>query len=198
MTAALALYNDFETTGLDLTKDVPLEAYFDLRLMDPANGVVYKNLFTQHAYIDSHYDRASLNPKVEEMHTKNGLWYDLAANADNLVSISALDSVIAAALRSIQSEYKGATIHLAGMGVANYDKRLIERDMPLTNALLHYRTADVSVTRMVLEFGGWQAPDDEAFFGSVHRVKEDVEQGIAQASYITELVVSANAKSVTT
>ena len=87
MKPALFLFNDFETTGTDLKLDKILEGYFDLILMDPDNGVTFHSLFSQHALIDSEYDRSTLHPIVEDMHTKNGLWDDLAANADNLVRI---------------------------------------------------------------------------------------------------------------
>lgn len=196
MKPALFLFNDFETTGTDLKLDKILEGYFDLILMDPDNGVTFHSLFSQHALIDSEYDRSTLHPIVEDMHTKNGLWDDLAANADNLVRIETLDSVVAAAVRQFKEEYNGATVHLAGMGVAAYDRRMIERDMPLVDGLLHYRPADVSITRMVLEqFGGWKVPEEhkELFSESAHRAKDDVVQGIAQARVFGELGAKMNA-----
>lgn len=194
MKPTLLLYNDFETTGLDLKKDQILEGYFELLLMDPDNGVTFKSLYSQHAYADTEYDRATLHPIVEEMHTKNGLWDDLAAHADNLVSVPVLDSAVAAALHSYKDEYNGASIHLAGMGVAAYDRRLIERDMPLVDGLLHYRPADISITRMMLEMGGWKVPEEqkELFSGSAHRAKEDVTQSIGQHRFISGLAARLN------
>lgn len=195
MKPTLLLAADFETTGLDLKVDQILEAYFELLLMDPDNGVTYKTLYSQHAYVDSKYDRATLHPIVEEMHAKSGLWDDLAANKDNLVSVAALDSVVSAAVRNFKEEYNGASVHLAGMGVGAYDRRMIERDMPVADGLLHYRPADISVARMVMEFGGWTPPEEhkDIFISSTHRAKDDVLQGIAQTRFFTERATRLNA-----
>lgn len=194
MKPTLLLFNDFETTGLNLKIDQMLEGYFELLLMDPDNGVTFESLYSQHAYTDTVYDRSAIDPFVEEMHTKNGLWDDIATHANNLVPVPVLDSAVTAALRHFKDEYNGANIHLAGMGVAAYDRRLIERDMPLTDGLLHYRPADISITRMVLELGGWKVPEaqKELFSGSAHRAKDDVTQSIGQARFITGLTAGLN------
>lgn len=188
MSATLLLFNDYETTGIDTTKDVILEGYFDLRLVDPEQGIVGKQLLTKQVYIDSVYDRATMNPFAEQMHVKNGLWDDLEKNAAAKVTVAAFDSMFTPFIAEAKEQYGGAPIHLAGMGVANYDKRLIERDMPQLNSLLHYRCEDISIIHMHMKLSGFKpTPEDQAkYFGEVaHRAKADVEQGVGQYFYFT-------------
>jgi oligoribonuclease (3'-5' exoribonuclease) len=187
VTATLILFNDFEATGIDTDKDVILEGYFDLRLVDPEKGVVGKQLLTQHVYIDSVYDRSTMHPIAEKMHVDNGLWDDLEKNEASKMTVAAFDSIFTPFIAAAKEEFNGAPIHLGGMGVANYDKRLIERDMPQLNSLLHYRCEDISVIHMHAKLSGWKpAPKDEKYFGNIaHRAKEDVEQSIGQFLYFS-------------
>lgn len=186
MSKTLLLFNDYETTGIDTKTDVILEGYFDLRLVDPEQGIVGKSLWTQQVYIDSKYDRATMNPVAEQMHVDNGLWDDLEKNASSKMTVAAFDSIYTPVIRAIKEEHDDAPIHLAGMGIANYDKRLIERDMPNLNGLLHYRCEDISIIHMHMKLSGFQpsAADAEKYFGPVaHRAKADVEQAVGQYLY---------------
>lgn len=188
MSATLLLFNDFETTGIDTEKDVILEGYFDLRLVDPERGIVGKQLLAEHVYIDSVYDRATMNPFAEKMHVENGLWDDLEKNAESKMTVAAFDSIFTPFIAAAQESFDGAPIHLAGMGVANYDKRLIERDMPNLNNLLHYRCEDISIIHMHMRLSGYKpTPEAEAkYFGKIaHRAKADVEQGVGQFLYFS-------------
>ena len=189
MGAVLNLFADFETTGIDTTKDVILEGYFDLRLIDPQRGIVGEQLLTQQVYIDSVFDRASMNPIAEQMHVDNGLWDDLEKYAASKMTVAAFDSIFNVAVAGAKKEHGEIPVHLAGMGVANYDKRLIERDMPLLNNLLHYRCNDISIIHMAARNAGWTpAPKDEHFFGPVaHRAKGDVDQAVGQHLYFTNM-----------
>lgn len=191
MTASLILFNDYETTGTDTTKDVILEGYFDLRLVDPEAGIAGKQLLTQHVYIDSVVDRSTMNPIAEKMHVDNGLWDDLEKNAASKMTVAAFDSIFTPFIAAAKEEYPDATMHLGGMGIANFDKRMIERDMPNLNSLLHYRCADISIMHMIAKQAGWKPTpkDQDQYFGKVaHRAKEDVEQGIEQYFYFTNLL----------
>ena len=187
MSATLVLFNDFETTGIDTTKDVILEGYFDLRLVDPEKGIVGKQLLTQHVYVDSVFDRSTMNPIAEKMHVDNGLWDDLEKNAASKMTVAAFDSIFTPFIAAAKEEFDGAPIRLGGMGVANFDKRMIERDFPQLDKLLHYRCEDISIILMHAKMSGWKpAPKDEHYFGTVaHRAKEDVEQGIGQFLYFS-------------
>lgn len=188
MTATLILFNDFEATGTDTTKDVILEGYFDLRLVDPEKGIVGKQILTQHVYIDSTVDRSTIHPIAEKMHVENGLWDDLEKNAASKMTVAAFDSIFTPFIAAAKEEFGGAPIHLGGMGVANYDKRLIERDMPQLNSLLHYRCEDISIIHMSAKLAGWKPSekDQEKYFGKIaHRAKEDVEQSIGQFLYFS-------------
>lgn len=189
MSASLVLFNDFETTGTDTTKDVILEGYFDLRLFDLENGIYAKQLLTQQVYIDSVYDRATMNPFAEKMHTESGLWDDLESNEERKMTVAAFDSIFTPFIAAAKEEHGAEAIHLGGMGVANYDKRLIERDMIQLNGLLHYRCEDVSIIRMNAQRAGWKpGPEDGHIFRTVvHRAKGDVEQGIDQFVYFNNL-----------
>jgi oligoribonuclease (3'-5' exoribonuclease) len=188
VSATLLLFNDFETTGIDTTKDVILEGYFDLRLVDPERGIVGKQLMAEHVYIDSEYDRETMNPFANQMHIDNGLWDDLEKNAENKMTVAAFDSIFTPFIEAAKEEFGGAPIHLAGMGVANYDKRLIERDFPKLNSLLHYRCEDLSIIHMHMKLSGFKPSpqDEEKYFGTVaHRAKADVEQGVGQFLYFS-------------
>lgn len=188
MTAKLIPFTDFETTGIDPSTDVPLEAYFDLRVVEHP-GAEPVQLAAFHAYIDSAYDVSRMHPIAVEMHHANGLWADLEAYRESRVSMSAIDATVAGAIEAAKADFPGASVHLGGMGVANFDKRLIERDMPLMNKLLHYRCEDMSIVEMFAKDAGWTAPVGEPAFSAVaHRAKEDVEQSIQKFVYFSRVL----------
>lgn len=194
MSAVLLAFTDFEATGIDTAKDVILEGYFDVRLVDPEKGILLEPVLQRHVYIDSEYDRSAMHPVAEQMHVDNGLWDDLAANADSALKVGDFDAEFAPLIAEAKDRFDGALVHLAGMGVANYDKRLIERDMPLMNQSLHYCCMDVSILRRFAKLAGWTPPERYAqVFGTVtHRAKGDVEQGMAQYRVLSRELARLN------
>lgn len=133
----------------------------------------------------AYYPKAGIHfvdPFVQEMHTKNGLWNDCANQLPDL-TIAAIDSEMARWLKyqARSSEH----VALAGSGVSHFDRRYIKKEMPLTDALLTYWALDVGVVRRFLQLWGQEdkiptAGDSDT---KTHRALDDALQHLEEAKH---------------
>lgn len=131
---------DIETTGLDPALDPILEV--GIVLTNPSLEIEQSASYT--VKVDSQYlqGRLAQNPKVEEMHTRNGLLQEVAGAArgregtDRLVA----DWIL---------QHKGASRPLAGSN-PDFDRRFLTRQMPTVARLLHYRSLDMNALYYVM------------------------------------------------
>ena len=79
--------------------------------------------------------------------------------------------------------------HMAGMGVANYDRPLVRHHMKEWDSHLHYRSVDVSGFSEMMEAMGWGASSKNPIRNTVeHRAMADVNQGIEVFNYFSRNV----------
>lgn len=163
------LFLDFETTGLDPDRCIPLE--IAVCLTDEALNPLWRyDAVLKPSDADSHLLQA-LDPVVLEMHTKNGLLEDVKTAT---TSCGIADTVIAAQLAYYQRQgvkrftLAGATVH--------FDRRFLRRYFPQTERLLFYRHLDVSVFKVLAD--AW-APELSPKGEPRHRAMADVDGSIA-------------------
>lgn len=180
------LWCDLESTGLDTDLDEIIEAAFILTKADTLEVVGrYYSLVTP---TDIGYRRLMSTPKVLEMHTKNGLLNHLAnVSEDYRPPISKLDVRVCDWLE-LSPEFdlrSDDTVHLAGSGIANFDRPLIRRLMPDLDAKLHYAPIDVGVLRRTWKMwtGSDVTGDNDA---KNHRAMSDVEGHLREARAFRE------------
>lgn len=139
---------DVETTGLDQKTEQLLEVALvvtDEKLVElGAISVVID--FQRPVRIDD------LHPKVVEMHTKNGLFDEIASG--NATPLRYAQDVLVARVKDLSERlgFKLSSTPLGGSTVG-FDRKWIEEHMPNLAALFHYRSIDVStVTELASRF----------------------------------------------
>lgn len=184
MTATYLLVVDFEATGKEPDVDEIIEAAFIL--VDEGLGA---ELGRWHAILPpsrSGLHRLLTTPAVREMHVANGLLNDLALSWHQRPYTNAADDAVDAHehVRQFGIEVvngmrdagvmKDSTVHLAGSGIAAFDRPLIQRYMLALNDVLHYAPIDVGVPRrMIKMWAGMDISPDLA--RKNHRAMDDAE-----------------------
>lgn len=111
----------------------------------------------------------SMDDVVREMHTVNGLIRDVKTKG---LPRAEVDQVIADFLHDLDN---GNHIPFAGSGVSHYDRRYIQKDLPLTDKRLSYWALDVGVVRRTLTMVcGIQLPEAELKEAKTHRALDDI------------------------
>ena len=163
---------DCETTGLFAPYDLILEVAFI---------ITDENLeeLTAQQYVVS-FDKgapacAIRDPKVLEMHTKNGLIKDCEGPLGN-----GLYQIEEWMVRAIMMTCDDERPMLAGSSV-HFDRTFIKHRLPTLDAMLHYRHFDVSVLQTGAEM--W-APEMVYISGEVaHRAMADVRYSLEKARH---------------
>lgn len=122
---------------------------------------------------------SDLNDTVIEMHAASGLIRDVRKS---LRSVTDGDFELAAHLRHLTKS--SDHIALAGSGVAHFDRRWIDRHMPLTAKRFTYWELDVGVVRRFAKMLAGQ-PFERAEVK--HRAMADVEQSLSEAKRLIDL-----------
>lgn len=174
MTAHQWLWFDLETTGLDAHKGLILE--FAAVLCEDARG---DDFAIVHGYETAiHYDPDTIalidvDPYVRDMHTRNGLWDDVATST---VSLRDADEFLTAIVADLAPD--GRPIMLAGCSV-HFDLAWSRVHLPSFAGWVHHRVLDVSALMSAVD--AW-APDRVAWPRSdAHRAMQDVQDAIAKA-----------------
>lgn len=169
------LWVDLETTGLDLVDDEILEACFILTDSDLNTQWQAHTTFQPSK---KGWDRLTSNEFVRNMHADNGLIGDLVKKWGRPVGPSFME--FENSLLNKLNPLVGSTIHLAGSGVAAFDRPLINRDFPRVAKMLHYAPIDVGVLKRCWQMWiGSDITDDNA--AKTHRAMSDVEGHLREA-----------------
>lgn len=128
--------------------------------------------------------RARMAEPVVEMHTKNGLLFDIESiDPMEMSGPGRIDRNIAAVLFQFGG---GNHVPLAGSGVSHFDRKYIRREMPLTDSLLSYWAYDIGAVRRYLRWWGIEVPEAEQHAAKKHRALDDVREHIAEAKAIRD------------
>lgn len=106
---------------------------------------------------------------VKQMHTENGLIRDVKMKGQPR---EAVDRELATFMYALDD---GNHIPFAGSGVSHYDRRYIQKDLPLFDARLSYWALDVGVLRRTLKvICGITVPKAELKEAKTHRALDDI------------------------
>jgi oligoribonuclease len=181
------LFCDLEATGKETDVDEIIEAAFILVRADTLEEV---DRF--HALVPPTPEgllRLVSNPVVLEMHTKNGLLLELAKlpTEGRPVGTAWLDEALVnwVELDNHVTVDRGDTLHLAGSGIANFDRPLIRRLLPNLDSLLHYAPIDVGVLKRTWKMWcGYEVTQDNA--NKNHRAMDDAAGHLNEARAFRE------------
>lgn len=181
------LFTDLEATGLDTDVEEIIEAAF---ILVHADTLVEIDRF--HALVPPTppgLQRLVSNPKVLEMHTRNGLLLELAKlpTEGRPTGTEWLDEALVnwVELDNHVTVDRGDVLYLAGSGVAAYDQLLIKRLLPNLASLLHYAPIDVGVLKRTWkEWVGYEVTQDNA--NKNHRAMDDVTGHLNEARAFRE------------
>jgi oligoribonuclease len=166
------LWCDLETTGLFAENDMILEAA--VVITDENLVELWSNQWV--VYVPG-VSAAIRDPKVIEMHTKNGLIEACRSEATSVHSFMIEEQLV----KVIKHECEGERPMLAGSSV-HFDRTFIRRHLPKVNELLHYRHFDVSVLQTGAEM--WAPEMVFADGGPVaHRAMADVRHSLDKARH---------------
>ena len=176
----MLLWADLESSGLDVKHDEIIEAAFiltdtDLNEVWRAEYVIPPTM--------AGMTRLRDNAVVLNMHRANGLLAEVAylrsISMDRKVPAQ-VDIDVVAKMRAAGVAV-GDTVHLAGSGVATFDREMIKHWMPETSALLHYATIDVGVIKRcwTMWTGGDDITGDQV--AKRHRAMSDIEGHLNEA-----------------
>lgn len=131
---------------------------------------------------------ARMDPYVQEMHTKNGLWERATASVGTMDSV---DDALRSWLNIVSPQEQVA---LAGSGVSHFDKHWISTFLPRSAEKFTYYTYDVGVLRRFLRdlaFVDTSFADPQGVSGGdskAHRAIDDARAHLNEArSYVNRL-----------
>lgn len=187
---------DLETTGVDANADPILE----IGLVVTKASAPFEQLASRSIIIrppgDSWTHR--FNPVVLEMHVRNGLLADVFDGGASM----------AEAVEDLCDVFDGIgkphDFVLAGSGVAHFDRRFIDAQMPALSKWLRYYTVDVGVLRRSLVAIGLGSVVDEAAavagasFGDTkpHRGFADIVLHLDEMRFYAERLAAAGVPSL--
>jgi oligoribonuclease len=175
------LWIDIESTGPDVETDEIVEIAC---ILTTSKTLVEAGRF--HALVKptpGGFLRLVSDPVVLKMHIDNGLLIELTALSERgETGLEWLDNAILDWLERLPVTINLAddVIHLAGSGVAAFDRPLIRRLLPELDAALHYAPIDVGVLRRTWKmWAGQDITGDNA--AKNHRAMSDVEGHLREA-----------------
>ena len=161
---------DLETTGSDLdvvNERSGIRSRHEIIEIGAAITDTELNVLDGRSFVIGHdIVHENISPLVENMHTVNGLWADVAKST---MTIAEADATLAGWIR----KYNGSNhMAFAGSGVMHFDRKFIRRDMPLLDKRLTYWAIDVGPIRRSFKYllGVDEWPEDT----KNHRAFEDV------------------------
>lgn len=171
------LWLDLETTGLDASSDLVLEAawhFTDIDLVPLSWPWGQEFVRTD---IDEYIEIFGMHADVIDMHEKSGLFEALREGA-GVRSVTDIETQILDVIAP------GVTVQLSGSGV-HFDRAFIDELMPRLSERLHYRFGvDVSTIKRFFENAGLPFDGPEA----PHRALADVELALDTARYYRNLL----------
>lgn len=168
------VWMDFETTGLDPRKGLPLEVA--VVLTEPDLTTIWEQSFVIHWSL-TELPLKELSPFILDMHSKNGLLDEVYRSGWDIKEVDIRVSDL------IQNEFEIGDLKppLAGSTIS-FDRSWLEVWMPDTTSVLHYRNFDVSTFKEAAR--RWKpevalpTPETEA-----HRALPDIRESIEAARH---------------
>ncbi|QNJ55915.1 DNA polymerase III subunit [Microbacterium phage Rasputia] len=128
---------------------------------------------------------------VKSMHTESGLWARLEKRRgdDQLVSLATIDRRIARDIEQTQVVLNAfGPVYLVGNSI-RLDRAVLERWLPRTAKLLHYRQIDLTSVRLFLEAWGINT-EQSVKIESTHVAGQDVLDSIRYGQHLGHLVTA--------
>ena len=169
---------DCEMTGLDLRRDALIEIAAlvtdsELRILDEGIDLVITapdELLT------------TMQPVVQEMHTKSGLTEAVRAST---TTVAAAEQLVLEHLRTHVPDAR--TVPLCGNSIAT-DRAFLARDMPELDGFLHYRMVDVSSVKELARRWYPRVYFSQPQKGLAHRALADIKESIRELRYYRQTV----------
>lgn len=160
---------DLETTGLDPEDHCILE--IAMVITDRRLEVIDE--FRRVNRFDRESIRDLLDPVVDQMHEKSGLWLECVKNGLPIYVVEK------DAIRFIE-EHRAQLSPMCGSSVGAVDRPFLKSDMPKLESRFHYRNFDASMYRIEAELCDRLdlPPKKEA-----HRALDDIRESIALAKW---------------
>ena len=176
------IWLDLETTG---SQDEDLIIEIGIARTDLAMNVLEEKNFI----LPIPYDNLKTLPDVvREMHTVNGLLDDCAAvkwpeGVDNVNDarsrmLSEIDLELSDWVKSFNGTHHAL---LAGSGISHFDRKYVQRDLPLFEKRLAYINMDIGTARRWLELAGVQLTVGHMSGDKTHRALDDAKEHAMEA-----------------
>ena len=157
---------DCETTGVDVEKDKVLELACVVTTPDLVEIAEFDVVIANGDMI------GEINPFVLDLHTRNGLWTEIAncgvsrLEAEEMFG-NFLDTNLGGRKQLIQ----------AGSGVSHFDSKFIAKNFPEASKLLTFWTNDAAVLKRGFEFAGYKsAKKGRKDTRGLHEVRNHIEE----------------------
>lgn len=178
----MILWCDVESTGLDPYKDLLLE----VAAVITDDNLVEVGSFSAVVDAARRVDMNAVDPYVQQMHAKNGLWNESLLTGERQSDIDAkLVAFIKTHCDNVLPSPGGAKNgpQLGGSTV-NFDRAFLQTKLPKSHEHLHYRNLDVSSLNELAR-RCWTAVHEARPQGgdSAHRALSDIRNSIATARY---------------
>lgn len=166
------MFIDLETLGTDVEYHPPIEVGVAIVRRDN----LQVDLAMQWPV---HLEEGMDMPKVvRDMHTKNGLLDDCY---ESTITIEDVDRELAYQLDRLMD---GKHMPFAGSGVLHFDRKFIDRWMPLTSKRITYWAYDVGVVRRFTQWAGGKVLDGS----KSHRALDDALWHAQEAAFYMQLL----------
>lgn len=177
---ASIIWLDLETTGLDPAAGFVLE--LAVQAADPSDPLATAAMEGTPIRHDVKIAKAAADEYVIKMHTKNGLWDDVAAAPYTLAEV---DDQLAEAFALSEGERTQGKRHmLAGNSIGSFDLQWVRVHLPKFARTLSHRVFDVSTLIAAAEMLGWQYERQ----APAHRAADDIAQSQATLKSILEFL----------
>lgn len=167
---------DLETTGLRADREVPLELGLMLTDKWGAEVVSWKTLIWEPSFVEF---KQNADPFVQNMHTENGLWEDLAKFGSRSRAMAARTAIEWFRHHGVEK----FTLPMCGSSIGSLDRPFAIEHLPELHEFFHYRNIDISTVRELCKLHNPTLmerieEDIKDGYQEKHRVLEDIQDSI--------------------
>lgn len=171
---------DLEMTGLNINKDVILEAA--IIITDTQGNILYPG--SSYVIHQQNEILATMDKWCKNTHTKNGL---IKLVQESKISVADVEKILVEIINNHVKEKNGI---LAGNTVWQ-DRNFLEKYMPNVLNLLHYRLLDISTLK---ELGiAWYGKEVKYIKKEAHRALDDLFESINELKHYRKLLFKEQA-----